>query len=143
MDTDGRWMGRSDEVTTDYRMVRNRGNRYLQDRQSMKIWSYNGLGRNFLPHDTCATEGAGPIQDRTQEHLGTTDKGIIAARKFMLRAIQDVQEGRDPPTVLRDPNVRPIDSLVVRSDVVLPASIDWHNYWQDEALRPALTVTPG
>ena len=47
------------------------------------------------------TEGAGLIQDRTQEHLGYTDRGIVAMRKMILQAISDVQTGKDPPGVIR------------------------------------------
>ncbi|MBM2810056.1 MAG: phthalate 4,5-dioxygenase [Chloroflexi bacterium] len=138
---DGRFMGRSEEITAEYRLVRDRNARYLQDRESMRTWSFCGLGRNFLPHDTCATEGPGPIQDRTQEHLGSTDKGILIGRKILLSAIRGVQEGRDPPCIVRN-RERPKDTLVARSDIVLPASVDWHNYWEDEAIEPELAVVP-
>jgi hypothetical protein len=135
MDQGGRWMGRSEEVTPDYHMVRNRANRYRQDRESMKSWSYCGLGANFLPHDTCATEGPGPIQDRTQEHLGYTDQGIVAARQALLRAIRDVQAGREPPRPTQD-------TLVARSDVLLPAAVDWRSYWENASLKTELTTLP-
>jgi hypothetical protein len=39
----------------------------------------------------------GAIQDRTREHLGYSDRIITAARRMILRAIDDVAEGRDPP----------------------------------------------
>jgi hypothetical protein len=35
----------------------------------------------------------GAIQDRTREHLGTTDKVIIANRRMLVRAIETVQAG--------------------------------------------------
>ena len=133
MDQGGRWMGRSEEVTPDYHMVRSRANRYLQDRESMKTGSFCGLGSNFLPHDTCATEGPGPIQARTQEHLGYTDKGIFAARKVLIRAIHEVEAGSQAPRPTRD-------DLVARSDVLLPASVDWHSYWENAALETELTT---
>ena len=137
-----RYFYRSDEFTDGYRLVRNRANRYLQDRESMTSWSYAGLGTNFLPHDTCATEGAGPVQDRTKEHLGATDKGIIAARQVLLRAIRDVQAGREPPALVRDPSTRWAPELVARSDALLPSSVDWHNYWRNETVTAELaTVT--
>jgi hypothetical protein len=39
----------------------------------------------------------GPVQDRTKEHLGYSDRIIAAARRLIFRAIDDVAEGRDPP----------------------------------------------
>ncbi len=136
--------GDAAEVTGDHRLVRNKANRYLQDRESMRTWSYCGLGADFLPHDTAATEGAGPIQDRTQEHLGYTDRGIIASHQRLLEAIQAVQAGGEAPAVVRDPHVRWDPEVIARSDVLLPESVDWHNYWKSDTLEKQLaTVTPG
>jgi len=41
----------------------------------------------------------GAIQDRTLEHLGTTDKVIMANRRVLLKAIETVQAGGLPPGV--------------------------------------------
>lgn len=68
-----------DELTPDYRPKRNKANRYLQDRESMKSRSYSGVGRIFNVQDTAIVEGRGPIVDRSQEFLGSSDRAIIAA----------------------------------------------------------------
>lgn len=139
-----RYFTRSDEMTEGHRLVRSKSNRYLQDRASMQTEAYAGLGTNFLPHDTCVTEGAGPILDRTREHLGSTDNGIIAARRRLIDAIRAVQAGQEPPGVVRDPNVRWDPEVMARSDVLLPSSVDWRDYWKNELLRAQLaTVMPG
>ena len=91
-----------DELQPDYRMIRTKANRYLQDRASMKDKTFSGIGYNFQAQDACVIEGAGKIQDRTKEHLVTSDKAIVAARKLLLKGIQDVKEGRDPLHVVRD-----------------------------------------
>jgi phthalate 4,5-dioxygenase len=136
--------GISSEIGPGYILGRSKANRYLQDRESMATWSFSGLGADFLPHDTCVTEGAGPIQDRTQEHLGYTDQGIIASRQRLLDAVRAVQAGEEPPALVRDPSVRWEPDVVARSDVLLPDSMDWHNYWRTDAVRELLaTVTPG
>src|SRR5262249_1558798 len=129
------------DITPDYHMVQNRANRYQQDRESMKTWAFSGLGRNFVLHDTCATEGEGPIWDRTKEHLGYTDQAIVAMRRVMLKAIRAVQEGKDPAHVFRDRAQNATLDLFVRNDVVLPSSIDWRGYWHDEAAQRALAST--
>jgi phenylpropionate dioxygenase-like ring-hydroxylating dioxygenase large terminal subunit len=107
-----------------YRLLRNRDNRYLQDREEMRTRTFSGIGTSFNAQDACVIEGAGRIQDRTQEHLGYTDKGIVAARAVYLRAIREVQSGRDAPTVVRDPALnRSPNTTVV--DAVIPAVPDW------------------
>ena len=67
--------------------------------------SFIGLGTVFASHDKFATEGEGPIQDRTTEHLGYTDKAIAASRRGLLNAITAIEAGSDPPHVVRDPAV--------------------------------------
>ena len=138
-----RYFTRSASITPDYRMVRNKGNRYLQDRGSMESLAYSGLGTDFLPHDTCVTEGAGPIHDRTREYLGSTDKGIVAARLVLLRAIRDVRDGREAPAVVRDPGHQWTPNVWARSDVLLPSHVDWHRYWEDQTAQAQLATVVG
>ncbi len=45
----------------------------------------------------------GPNADRTQEKLGTSDKGIILYRKMLEENMQKVERGEDPMNVFRDP----------------------------------------
>jgi len=112
-----------------YRWMRNRDNRWLQDRGSMKTWSFPGLGSFNNPQDAAAVESAGAIQERSQEHLGTTDKAIIGARRLILKAIQEVQAGREPPHVIRDPKENRFPHLVVLAEVIA-GSEDWRRYWR-------------
>lgn len=83
-----------------YHITRKRSNRFLQDRATMNQ-TFAGMGNNFNTHDAFATETPGPIQDRTKEHLATSDIALAAARKQMLRAIDDVRAGHDPRGVVR------------------------------------------
>ncbi len=109
-------------INIDYGLRHNLGNRYLQDREEMNNRTYSGMGGIFPVHDGYATESQGPIQNRTQEHLTSTDKAIIAARKLLLNAIKDVQEGREAPHVIRDPEMNHLSDIVVISEVV-PSSV--------------------
>ena len=115
------------ELTADYRLTRSPANRYRQDRASMKTQTFTGMGFNFQAHDAFATESAGPTQDRTAEHLVSSDKAIIAARKLLLNAINDVRQGKDPQHVLRDSKRNRFPHLMVISEVV-PAATDWKQY---------------
>jgi phthalate 4,5-dioxygenase len=115
------------ELTADYKLTRNPANRYLQDRESMKTQTFTGMGFNFQAHDAFATESQGPIQERTAEHLVSSDKAIVAARKLLLSAVKDVRAGRDPRHLIRDSESNSFPDLVVISEVV-PASTDWKRY---------------
>jgi hypothetical protein len=92
--------------------------------------SFSGMGRSFSAQDACVTEGPGPIQDRTQENPGYSDRAILAARGLLLRAIQDVAAGRDPQHVLRDSQANQFPHLVVINDIV--PSADWRSRWEEE-----------
>jgi phthalate 4,5-dioxygenase len=115
------------ELDADFRLTRNRANRYQQDRESMKTKTYTGLGYNFQAHDAFATESQGAVQDRTAEHLVSSDKAIIAARKLLLNAINEVKHGRDPQHIIRDPEANRFLHLQVFSEVI-DASADWKQH---------------
>ena len=66
----------------------------------------------------------GPIYDRTQEHLGYSDKTIIALRKVLLQAAKSVQEGREPPHIVTDPKLNDFSGLRAVKGV-LPANGSW------------------
>ncbi|HEY7167870.1 MAG TPA: Rieske 2Fe-2S domain-containing protein [Candidatus Binatia bacterium] len=120
------------ELTPEYHLARNQANRYQQDRESMKTKSFTGIGFNFQVHDAFATESQGSIQDRTNEHLVLSDKAIVAARKLLLNAINDLKEGRDPQHVIRDPARNRFSHIVVLSELVA-ASTDHKAYVRDRA----------
>lgn len=53
--------------------------------------------------DRAAQESQGVITDRTQEFLGTTDRGVVMWRKAFFDGIKAVAAGRDPMGIIRDP----------------------------------------
>jgi phthalate 4,5-dioxygenase oxygenase subunit len=122
------------ELGEDFRLTRNGANRYQQDRESMKTKTFTGMGYNFQAHDAFATESQGAIQDRTAEHLVSSDKAIIAARKLLLNAINDVKNGRDPQHVVRDPASNQFSHLQVFSEVI-DASADWKQHTREWIAR--------
>ncbi len=61
------------------------------------------------------------------ENLVSSDKAIVAARKLLLKAIKDVQEGGVAPHVVREPKLNRFPQLVVISDVI-PGGVDWKDY---------------
>jgi phthalate 4,5-dioxygenase oxygenase subunit len=115
------------ELNSDYTLTRNAANRFQQDRAAMKTKTFTGMGMNFQAHDSFATESQGPTEDRTAEHLVSSDKAIVASRKLLLSSIRDVEEGREPRHVIRDPKKNYLPHLVVLSEII-PASTDCKQY---------------
>ncbi|MEO6165603.1 MAG: Rieske 2Fe-2S domain-containing protein [Candidatus Binatia bacterium] len=115
------------EVSPDYRLSQEAANRYQQDRDSMQIKTFTGMGLNFQAHDAFATESQGTIQDRTSEHLVTSDKAIVAARKLLLSGMEDVKQGRQPRHRISDPQANQFPHLMVVSEVI-PGSMHWKDY---------------
>jgi phthalate 4,5-dioxygenase oxygenase subunit len=77
----------------DYRPRQNKHNDYGFNPYEQRNETYTGMGSDINVHDQWAVESQGAIQDRTREHLGTTDKGIIAFRKQLVEAIEANQRG--------------------------------------------------
>jgi hypothetical protein len=112
-------------INADCSRVRNFHNDYLIDRELQRTRLYSGIQSvNAAEQDGCATETMGPIYDRSKEHLGYSDKTIIALRKMLLNAVRDLAEGKAPPHVIHDQ--REVDFSRLRSlKGVLPAGTDW------------------
>jgi 5,5'-dehydrodivanillate O-demethylase len=56
-----------------------------------------------MNQDFVAWLGQGRIADRTQEHLGESDRGVIVLRRRMLEEAAVAARGADPKGVIRDP----------------------------------------
>ncbi|MGE3645782.1 MAG: Rieske 2Fe-2S domain-containing protein [Beijerinckiaceae bacterium] len=99
----------------DFTFRRTLSNRFLQDRASMRDRAYAGMGPNFQDHDRWVTESQGPIVDRTTENLGATDRAIILMRRQMLKAIEDIEQGRAPMFVEKTPEAYGLDGFFTGS----------------------------
>ena len=75
-----------------------RENDYQIDRVAQKGTSYSGI-RDFRSQDAMATETAGPVYDRTREHLGSTDVALIRMHRLLLRAAKGLARGEQPPAL--------------------------------------------
>ena len=62
----------------DYRPTRNARNNWGFDIDEQLSLTYTGMGLDINVHDQWAVESMGAIQDRTEEHLGVSDKAITA-----------------------------------------------------------------
>jgi nitrite reductase/ring-hydroxylating ferredoxin subunit len=119
----------------DYAPRAGRENDWGFDPEEQRSATYTGMGMDINVHDQWAVESMGAIQDRTQEHLGATDKIIIAARHRFFRAIDDAAAGRDPPLTRGADAVRGPATI----DAVGPAD-GLSGYWRaQEAARRRAT----
>jgi hypothetical protein len=84
------------EVDENYVPLRNKSNDYLIDRRLQKTKSYTGI-RGVSEQDAAVQDSQGPIADRTREHLGPTDLGIMHFRKVIMETARALQQGTAPP----------------------------------------------
>ena len=111
----------------DYRPLVGKANRYGQDRSLMQDQVYCGIDYPNPIQDLCVVEGAGRVQDRTNEHLVESDVPVVASRKVLMKAIRDVQEGIDPPHVIRDPEANRFPQIVATFGVI-PSATPWQDH---------------
>jgi phthalate 4,5-dioxygenase oxygenase subunit len=99
------------------RDVRNADNDYLIDREMQRTQNFTGI-QVIRTQDTAMTESMGGIVDRTQEHLGTTDVAVIAARRRLIQMARDLEAGVEPIEALRPEiyNVRAVDMVCPEDD---------------------------
>jgi phthalate 4,5-dioxygenase oxygenase subunit len=112
----------------DYIPRKNKNNDYGFDPHEQEHDTFTGMGADINVHDQWACESMGTIQDRTQEHLGQSDKGITAYRRLLRQAIEDTKSGGKPLMVL-DTNTAPKLTGPAAIDGIGPAD-DWQGYWQ-------------
>lgn len=123
-----------------------RHNDWGYDPAEQRTRTYLGMGETDINvHDQWAVESMGAIQDRTREHLGTSDKVIMANRRTLMQAIEAVRNGGAPP--LATPQAAAVggpDTI----DCIAPAA-SWQQHWQqavqakrDAAPWPAATARP-
>jgi len=93
------WTGAYAEVSPNtFEPVANRANDYLLDRDRQRRENFTGM-RGIREQDIAVQEDqyGEPIADRTKEHLGTSDAGVIALRRRLLNAVRNFQRGQEPP----------------------------------------------
>jgi phthalate 4,5-dioxygenase len=118
--------GPTDLIPGSYWLKKNMRNDYFIDRLLQKNQTFTGI-EGINTQDMALQEGMGPICDRSKEHLGTSDRAIIAMRQLLLEAIDTVEQGGDPrgtdPQTYR--TVRAVDKMV-------PLDLPWKEALGDE-----------
>jgi len=112
----------------DYIPRKNKRNDYGFDPREQEHDTYTGMGADINVHDQWACESMGEIADRTQEHLGSSDKAIAAYRRLLRGAIDAVANGDQPPMVFDAGSAAKLTGPAA-IDGIGPAD-DWQGYWQ-------------
>jgi phenylpropionate dioxygenase-like ring-hydroxylating dioxygenase large terminal subunit len=131
-DTDD-WFGK-------FRLTQNQANDYLIDRKAQRTESFTGIA-GIHQQDQAVTESMGPIIDRTQEHLGTSDAMIIRTRRRVLGAARSLRDGGVVPPGVDRPEVYRQRS----GGVILPRDADWleaTKRLREAPAQPGPTVAP-
>ena len=116
----------------DYIPKAGRHNNWGFDADEQMSTTYLGMGEEDINvHDQWAVERMGEIADRTREHLGTTDKVIMANRRALIKAIDNVESGGVAPGIAdatQSASMTGPDTV----DGIAPAA-DWQAWWQAAA----------
>jgi phthalate 4,5-dioxygenase oxygenase subunit len=108
------WLGR-------FRLEANEGNDYQLDRDAQeRDDEYSGITGIHL-QDQAITESMGPIYDRAQEHLGSSDAMVIRVRRRLISAARSLEEGGAVPPGVDQPDVYRQRS----GGVILDEDADW------------------
>ncbi len=109
------------EVDENHVPLRRRENDYLIDRRKQKYETYTGID-GVSEQDAAIQDSQGLIADRTQEHLGPTDMGVIRFRRMILDAARAMAAGT-PPLAAAHPALYRVrgGGAIASADVPLPA----------------------
>jgi hypothetical protein len=111
-----------------WRPLANKHNDYLIDRQAQRAASFSGL-KGFWLQDRVATESMGPIYDRAQENLRSSDRGVIQVRRLLIRTLETFQnKGGRPPAV--DPATHRTRAVAME----LPRNASWTEFVREPAV---------
>jgi phthalate 4,5-dioxygenase len=80
------------DLDDEYRRVRTLANRFLQDRNAMKLGDFTGI-KGIPNQDMAMWETMGTIADRSKERLGASDLAIVEFRRQMVAAARKVAAG--------------------------------------------------
>lgn len=121
----------------DYAPRKNRANNYGFNPDEQESETYTGMGLDINVHDQWAVESPGPIFDRTNEHLGRTDAGIIKYRRMLRAAIAALQDGGNGSIPMVNGSTVSISGPVA-VDAIAEDGQDWADvYLRRDAVRRA------
>jgi len=97
-------------------------NMWHQDREAMKNGHWSGITKHLTYEDFIVEASMGPIADRTEEFLGTSDLVVVRARRMFMKAMREFEDsGKLPWAVDEDTDYSRIRALAAR----FPIDLDW------------------
>lgn len=130
------------DLDENYHPLRDRSNRFWQDRGAMKAGNFTGI-TGFPNQDIAMWITMGPIADRTRDRLGASDLAIVEFRRQMLDAVRAFQDGE--PAI--GTGASAIPATVCAFQAIVPKSTDWRSFpaayvWADAqpALEPSYST---
>jgi phthalate 4,5-dioxygenase len=99
------------QIPGPYQTLANKSNDYLIDRHKQRTVNYSGM-ESVPIEDTAMMESMGPIYDRSQEHLGSSDVAVIAARRRLIKLASDLREDGTEPFAALHPELYRVRSAV-------------------------------
>jgi hypothetical protein len=113
----------------DYKPIFGRNNAWGFNAEEQRTRTFTGMGFDINIHDQFACESQGPIQDRTQENLGSSDKGIVLYRRILMDAIRKSEAGETPLMVVDDAQARALTGPPAIDGIGPSARMD--EYWKE------------
>jgi phthalate 4,5-dioxygenase oxygenase subunit len=121
------------DLDENFRRVRTLDNWFLQDRQAMKLGDFTGI-KGIPAQDMAMWESMGPITDRSDEVLGSSDLAIVQFRRQMVAAAKRVQDG-GPALGTTEPHVPQVH--LSSFEGLMPKTTDWRTLGVSEEERAA------
>ncbi len=115
----------------DYAPLKNAANQYGFNPEEQRTTTYTGMGLDINVHDQWAVESMGRIQDRTQEHLGKTDVGIIRYRRLLRDAIRMLRDGDATSLPMHKPEVVGEVRGPISIDAIAGVNQAWEDVWRN------------
>jgi phthalate 4,5-dioxygenase oxygenase subunit len=111
------------DLNADWTKVRNLQNNFLQDRAAMKAGDFTGI-EGIPTQDMAMWESMGPIADRSEDHLGSSDVAIVQFRRQMVAAAKAAAAGG--PVIGTTSASRLVD--LASFEGLVPKTSDWRGF---------------
>ena len=115
----------------DYRPRVGKANDYGFDPHEQRTRTFTGMGDDINVHDQWAVESPGPLQDRTKEHLASSDRAITANRRLLQQAIDALAKGKALPVGASNGGDNANGYRGPAAVDTIGAADSWRSVWQD------------
>ncbi|MES2974809.1 MAG: Rieske 2Fe-2S domain-containing protein [Pseudomonadota bacterium] len=126
------------DLDEEYRPLRNKGNRFWQDRKAMKAGNFTGI-TGFPNQDIAMWVTMGAMAPRSRDRLGASDLAVVEFRRQMLEAVRAFEAGAPAIGTGADAATHDVCSF----QAIVPKTTDWREYVAHAVLAGAGAGQPG